>query len=133
MQAERTPTRWLAWRGLILFLKHMAILAAILGEIQSRKLDDYFQLEENVQKQSKTHVLEVIKGGDKGSQPLDKLRLFIIWFLSTEQDVTRPEWTQFEDALVAASCDTTCLPYIRQYVASFQPTLGLFPSSAECF
>jgi hypothetical protein len=93
----------------------MNILAAILQEIQNRQLDNYFQLEENVMKQTKAQMLEHIKAADKG-QPLDKLRLFVIWFLSTEQDVSRQEWQQFEEALEAAGCDKTSLAYIRQYV-----------------
>lgn len=92
---------------------HMNILAAILQEIQNRKLDNYFQLEEEVAKQTKAQILEMIRTDDKG-QPTDKLRLFIIWFLSTEQDVSRPEWQQFEEALVGAGCDKTCLAYVRQ-------------------
>jgi len=91
----------------------MNILAAILGEIQNRQLDNYFELEQDVMKQTKSQMLELIKTGGKG-KPTDKLRLFIIWYLSTEQDVSRQEWTQFEEALVAAGCDGTCLPYIRQ-------------------
>lgn len=92
---------------------HMALLTAILGEIQARHLDNFFQLEENVMKQTKAQVLELIKSADNG-KPGDKLRFFIIWFLSTEQDVTKQEWAQFEEALKEAGCDTTCLAYIRQ-------------------
>lgn len=92
---------------------HMNILAAILTEIQNRQLDNYFELEQGVMKQTKTQMLELIKTGDKG-KPTDKLRLFIIWFLSTEQDVSRQEWAQFDEALSAAGCDTACLSYIRQ-------------------
>ncbi|KAK4453744.1 Sec1-like protein [Podospora aff. communis PSN243] len=100
---------------------HMNILAAILGEIQNRQLDNYFELEQGVMKQTKAQMLELIKTGDKG-KPADKLRLFIIWFLSTEQDVSRPEWVQFEEALIAVGCDTTCLPYIRQVRATTKMT-----------
>lgn len=92
---------------------HMALLTAILGEIQARHLDNFFQLEENVMKQTKAQVLELIKSADNG-KPGDKLRFFIIWFLSTEQDVTKQEWLQFDEALKEAGCDTTCLAYIRQ-------------------
>jgi len=92
---------------------HMNILAAILGEIQNRQLDNYFELEQSVMKQTKAQMLELIKTGNKG-KPADKLRLFIIWFLSTEQDVSRQEWAQFEEALTAQGCDKTCLSYIRQ-------------------
>jgi sec1 family domain-containing protein 1 len=44
-----------------------------------RKLDQYFQLEEELSKQSKAQVLDIIKDADKGKEPLDKLRLFLQW------------------------------------------------------
>ncbi|KAI1179208.1 snare docking complex subunit [Nemania sp. FL0916] len=93
---------------------HMNILAALLSGIKNRQLDNYFQMEENVMKQTKAQMLETIKDGSKGDDPLDKLRLFIIWFLSTEQEVSRADWTQLEEALAAAGVDNTCLAYIRQ-------------------
>lgn len=93
---------------------HMNILAALLTGIKNRQLDNYFQMEEDVMKQTKAQVLEVIKNEEKGNEPLDKLRLFIIWFLSTEQEVSRAEWTQFEEALKAIGVDTTSLAYVRQ-------------------
>lgn len=96
---------------------HMNILAALLTGIKDRQLDSFFQLEENIMKQNKAQILEHIKSEElKGGE--DKLRLFIIWYLSsTEQDVTRPEWEGIVKALDEAGADTTCLPYIRQYVA----------------
>ncbi|OTA93960.1 hypothetical protein M434DRAFT_395190 [Hypoxylon sp. CO27-5] len=101
---------------------HMNILGSLLRGIKDRQLDDYFQMEENVMKQTKAQILEVIKDNAKGKDPLDKLRLFIIWFLSTEQEVSRADWTQFEEALSAAGIDTTCLPYIRQVRATTKMT-----------
>lgn len=101
---------------------HMNILAALLSGIKARQLDNYFQMEENVMKQTKAQILEVIKDNTKDGQSLDKLRLFIIWFLSTEQEVSRAEWTQFEEALKAAEVDTTCLSYIRQVRATTKMT-----------
>jgi hypothetical protein len=58
--------------------------------------------------------MELIKDETKGNQPIDKLRLFVIWYLSTEQDVSRAEWENFEKSIQAAGADITCLPYIRQ-------------------
>ncbi|KAI1455349.1 Sec1-like protein [Annulohypoxylon moriforme] len=101
---------------------HMNILASVLKGIKDRQLDNYFQMEEDVMKQTKAQVLEVIKDNAKGKDPLDKLRLFIIWFLSTEQEVSRADWTQFEEALTAAEVDTTCLAYIRQVRATTKMT-----------
>ncbi|ETS81087.1 hypothetical protein PFICI_06089 [Pestalotiopsis fici W106-1] len=101
---------------------HMNILAALLTGIKNRQLDTYFQMEEEVMKQTKAQVLEAIKDEARGQEPLDKLRLFIIWFLSTEQEVSRAEWTQFEEALQAAGAETTSLPYIRQVRATTKMT-----------
>lgn len=95
---------------------HMNILAALLTGIKDRQLDSFFQIEEGIMKLNKAQILEQIKSQElKGGE--DKLRLFIIWYLSsTEQDVTRPEWENLVKTLEEAGADTTCLPYIRQYV-----------------
>ncbi|KAG7140014.1 Protein sly1 like protein [Verticillium longisporum] len=78
---------------------HMNILAALLTGIKDRQLDNYFQLEENITKQTKAQMMELIKS-DEG-QAADKLRL-------------RTEWEGFVEALTAAGADVECLPYIRQ-------------------
>ena len=70
---------------------HMNILAGLLNGIKNRQLDNFFQMEENITKLSKQQIQEVLEGADRGTEPTDKLRLFIIWFLSTEQDVSRAE------------------------------------------
>lgn len=93
---------------------HMNILAGLLNGIKNRQLDNYFQLEENIMKQTKAQILEIINDNAKGNDPLDKLRLFIIWFLSTEQDVTRTDMEKFEESLAAAGAPTTSLAYVKQ-------------------
>jgi sec1 family domain-containing protein 1 len=65
-------------------------------------------------KHTKAQILDLIKDKGKGDTALDKLRLFIVWFLSTEADIGRADWQQFEEALTAAGVDGTCLPYIKQ-------------------
>lgn len=90
----------------------MNILAALLTGIKDRQLDNFFQLEENIMKQTKPQMMDLIKG-DNG-QAVDKLRLFIYFYLSTTEDVSRVEWEGFIEALGAAGADVTCLPYIRQ-------------------
>ncbi|KAG8168623.1 hypothetical protein KVR01_001372 [Diaporthe batatas] len=101
---------------------HMNILAAILSAIQKRALNEYYSTESNVMKQTKAQVLDLIKDKEKGETALDKLRLFIVWFLSTETDIGRADWQQFEEALTAAGVDCTCLPYIRQVRATTKMT-----------
>lgn len=58
---------------------HMEILETLMEGIKDRKLDQYFQLEEELSKQNKTQILELLKNPDMGKEPLDKLRLFLQW------------------------------------------------------
>ncbi|GJN67863.1 golgi transport protein Sly1 [Purpureocillium lilacinum] len=101
---------------------HMNILAALLSGIKDRQLDNYFQIEENAQKQTKAQIMEIIKDDNKGTVPADKLRLFIIWFLSTEQEVSRADFESFGKALEAAGADTSSLAYVRQVRATTKMT-----------
>ena len=93
---------------------HMNILSALMEGIKNRQLDNYYQLEEAIAKQTKAQMLEVIKADDKGSRPMDKLRLFIIWVLSIDQELSRSDMEQFEEALKEKGVDTSPLAYVRQ-------------------
>lgn len=95
---------------------HMNILAAILNGIKNRQLDNYYQLEETVTKMTKPQMLELLNDGNKGNDPMDKLRLFIIWFLSTEQEVSKSDMDRFEESLKTAGADTTALAYVQKCV-----------------
>lgn len=94
---------------------HMNIATALLQGIKDRQLDNFFQLEENISKQTKAQILELINDPNKGTDPADKLRLFIIWFLTTEMELTRAEITQFEEALQkAGNEDTASIAYVKR-------------------
>lgn len=93
---------------------HMNILAGVLTGIKNRSLDNFYQLEETILKQTKAQMLEVLADEAKGKEPNDKLRLFIIWFLSTEQEVSRADMEKFEETLKAAGADTSSLAYVKQ-------------------
>ena len=96
---------------------HMNIATALLKGIKDRQLDNFFQLEEDIKKQTKAQMLELLNDPDKGREPADKLRIFIIWFLSTEQEVSRADTERFEEALKKAGVDTLPLTYIRRYAS----------------
>jgi len=94
---------------------HMNIATALLKGIKDRQLDNFFELEENIAKQTKTQMMELINDPGKGNDPTDKLRLFIIWFLTTETELSRAEMTQFEEALTRAGVkDISSLAYVKR-------------------
>lgn len=93
---------------------HMNIATALLKGIKDRQLDNFFQIEENITKQTRAQMLELLNDGSKGSEALDKLRLFLIWFLSTEQEISRAEMERFEEALTRAGADTAALTYVKR-------------------
>ncbi|RAL59014.1 hypothetical protein DID88_009043 [Monilinia fructigena] len=80
-------------------------------------------MEESIMKQTKAQMLEVINDSDKGKEPTDKLRLFIIWYLSTEQEITRAEMDKFEESLKTAGADTTSLAYVKQVRTTTRMTM----------
>lgn len=94
---------------------HMNIATALLKGIKDRQLDNFFQIEENITKQTKAQLLELLNDENKGKEPLDKLRLYIIWFLSTEQEVSRADMERFEEALTKSGADITALAYVKRY------------------
>lgn len=93
---------------------HMNIATALLKGIKDRQLDNFFQLEEDIKKQTKAQILELLNDPAKGSEPADKLRIFIIWFLSTEHDLSRADVELFDESLKKSGVDTAPLTYIRR-------------------
>lgn len=103
---SRSTRRLLIWCS-------MNILKALIKGIEDRKVHEYFQLEEELTKQTKQQVLEIIKDAGKGNEPLDKLRYFLQWYLTTSEEVSRADLEGFTQALEAAGAPTTALNYVK--------------------
>jgi sec1 family domain-containing protein 1 len=90
----------------------MNIASALLNGIKDRQLDYWFQLEENVARQSKPQILEAINDSER--KPIDKLRMFLIFFLSVD-NVSKEDMTEYEAALLKAGVDLSALTYVKRY------------------
>ncbi|KAF9414857.1 Vesicle trafficking between the ER and Golgi [Podila epigama] len=91
---------------------HMNIATGLLQGIKDRQLDTLFQIEESITKQTKANILEAINDHEK-KDPDDKMRLFLIYYLSIQEDIPNDIMTEYEDALTKAGCDLAPLHYIK--------------------
>ncbi|XP_054385945.1 sec1 family domain-containing protein 1 isoform X3 [Pongo pygmaeus] len=99
-------------------LHHTWTYQALVHDVLARKLDVYFEYEEKIM--SKTtldkSLLDIISDPDAGT-PEDKMRLFLIYYISTQQAPSEADLEQYKKALTDAGCNLNPLQYIKQWKA----------------
>uniref|UniRef100_A0A3B1JBJ3 Sec1 family domain containing 1 n=1 Tax=Astyanax mexicanus TaxID=7994 RepID=A0A3B1JBJ3_ASTMX len=113
---------------------HTNVATAVLDHIKSRKLDVYFEYEEKLMSKSTLDksLLDIITDPDAGT-PEDKMRLFLIYYITSQQPPSEGDLEQYKKALIDAGCDLSPLNYIKQWnkvlrMQTFKTTCALFLS-----
>uniref|UniRef100_A0AAZ3NUV7 Sec1 family domain-containing protein 1 n=1 Tax=Oncorhynchus tshawytscha TaxID=74940 RepID=A0AAZ3NUV7_ONCTS len=97
---------------------HTNVATAVLDHIKSRKLDVYFEYEEKLMSKStlEKSLLDIISDPDAGT-PEDKMRLFLIFYITALQPPSETDLDQYKKALLETGCDLSSLNYIKQWKA----------------
>ncbi|CDK27764.1 unnamed protein product [Kuraishia capsulata CBS 1993] len=92
---------------------HMKVLAALLQELESKSLDAFFEVEQNVNDPKvQKQFLEILRQETKGDNKKDKLRTYII--LTLLSDIPKSFATEAETVLTELGCDLSSLNYIKR-------------------
>ncbi|KAM9294459.1 sec1 family domain-containing protein 1 [Gastrophryne carolinensis] len=97
---------------------HTNVATAVLEHIKARKLDVYFEYEEKLMSKSSLDksLLDIISDPDAGT-PEDKMRLFLIYYITSTQPPSESDVDQYRKALEDAGCNLAPLSYIKQWKA----------------
>ncbi|ESX02296.1 Protein SLY1 [Ogataea parapolymorpha DL-1] len=92
---------------------HMTVLTELIKELDSKNLDAFFEVEQNVgNPATQKRFLELLKAQTKSDNHEDKLRTYIM--LTLTSDLPKSFCDECEKALEELHCDLTPLKYIKQ-------------------
>ncbi|ODQ80166.1 hypothetical protein BABINDRAFT_161145 [Babjeviella inositovora NRRL Y-12698] len=89
---------------------HMNVLAALLAELETRKLDRFFEIEQGTGPKTQAQFWELVQ--DTAAPVSDKLRTFMVLTLGT--DLPAEYVTKCEAALEAQGADLAALRHVRR-------------------
>nr|CAI5845744.1 unnamed protein product [Callosobruchus analis] len=104
---------------------HTSIATCILNGIKSRKLDTFFELEEKIMSKAQgleKPLMEILSDATAGA-PDDKLRLFIIFYICSQQ-ISDADLRKYEEALLRNGCDLTPIAYIKRWKSFIKMASG---------
>eukprot|EP00096_Caligus_rogercresseyi_P009495 TRINITY_DN3238_c0_g1_i2.p1 TRINITY_DN3238_c0_g1~~TRINITY_DN3238_c0_g1_i2.p1 ORF type:complete len:503 (-),score=165.64 TRINITY_DN3238_c0_g1_i2:55-1563(-) len=96
---------------------HTSIATCILDHIKQRKLDVFFELEEKIMSRvslSERALLDIFEDPEAGT-PEDKIRLFLIYYLCSGEELPDSDFDKYTNVLTEMGCDITPLAYLKRW------------------
>jgi hypothetical protein len=97
---------------------HTNIATALLDEIKKRKLDLFFETEDKIISRSSQDksILDIISDPSAGD-PEDKLRLFLIFYILSQDTISETDLNQYITVLESMSADVSPINYVKKWKA----------------
>ncbi|TFK26705.1 Sec1-like protein [Coprinopsis marcescibilis] len=97
---------------------HMNLLSSLMTQIRERGLDELAATEENISKYTVSSLLDLLRKPREGGgtfTPSDKLRLVIVFYLSSADNVlSRDDIAELEKELKECGADVAAFNYVRK-------------------